>query len=540
MENKVNDSIKVAIVNPSYPDELRSISSRPNYTLGLLGASIKDPDFQNLFCKAYDLNVDFNNVEIQLFDEESYDGSSQLKKIQKFKPDIVALTTVTATIKRAIEISNKLKNDNHNLMIVVGGHGIKAFPKVIKNTCIDYGVPENGQEALPLLVSQIKGYIQNHKFRNDNIILEKVTNNNCLILINERKINFSKWPSVKSFYLYGGLKFSNYAPILDSEHYYFTDLFSNEQKKNVFGSLMHAVFFYDSCPYKCKFCVETGKTQRREIESVINDIEFLLDNNVRFIFIADGTPNQNPKVFKALLKRIILEKFADRGLVLRLNLRADRNVDDETIELLKRAGVGTVLLGVETGTDTLRKKIAGKSKGNRLKNELIINVTNKLKEAKIGVRHNFMFNLPGQNFDDYAAIFQMILSARPTGVSVSNYAAFPGSNLFQDILEITEKITKKRLTEDDIIEMIHQGQLGWQRPLNPKRQSYKMIHLSPNQLITNKNIDINTTENIRELVGLANAILRGDKSKRERAINIYRRLPIYAQKKITIFNKFLE
>ncbi len=107
------------------------------------------------------------------------------------------------------------------------------------------------------------------------------------------------------------------------------------------------------CPYKCSFCVaprELGNQYRvRDIDRVIDDIHYQLQSGkTRRFFIVDNHFTVNATHTKTLLRRIIEARI---GWSATCFTRIEVSEDDELLELLLRAGVRLLYIGLESFDD---------------------------------------------------------------------------------------------------------------------------------------------------------------------------------------------
>jgi anaerobic magnesium-protoporphyrin IX monomethyl ester cyclase len=110
------------------------------------------------------------------------------------------------------------------------------------------------------------------------------------------------------------------------------------------------------CPHQCTFCfgrVELGSQYRlRSIDSVITDIkrkiEYLESN---WFYVVDNEFTVNRKRTRELLERMIRE-FGPGGLRMLIFARIEVSKDEELLDLMKRAGVYRIYLGIESVNDS--------------------------------------------------------------------------------------------------------------------------------------------------------------------------------------------
>jgi len=161
------------------------------------------------------------------------------------------------------------------------------------------------------------------------------------------------------------------------------------------------------CPHKCTFCVVTrmfGSAYRtRSIESVLEDLRQRRKYGDTF-FIVDNYFTANPTRTKRLLERIIQEN-------LRINFSAFSRFevaeDPEMLDLLRRAGVRTLLIGFESlNNESLR------SLGKGLDREYIEGAVQRLHAAKICIFASFIVGSDPDTIDSCQEIYTFAQKTR--------------------------------------------------------------------------------------------------------------------------------
>lgn len=108
------------------------------------------------------------------------------------------------------------------------------------------------------------------------------------------------------------------------------------------------------CPFHCTFCfgrVELGNRYRtRSIDAVVTDIRRKLEVlKTPWFYVVDNEFTIDRRRTKALLRRLI-EEFGG-GLRLLVFARSEASRDTELLQLMKKAGVYRVYVGIESVTD---------------------------------------------------------------------------------------------------------------------------------------------------------------------------------------------
>jgi len=148
------------------------------------------------------------------------------------------------------------------------------------------------------------------------------------------------------------------------------------------------------CPNRCSFCYLSGYEKHlywrsRPVESVLLEIELLnkLTNlQDKRIYFVDANFSGNNEELKPILKEIIKRK-----LKISFWTAVDVNIDEETLLLMKKAGVSFIYTGIETGCLSNFKMAKIKTIEN------IENFINRVKKIGISTTFQIMLLLPGES-----------------------------------------------------------------------------------------------------------------------------------------------
>ena len=161
------------------------------------------------------------------------------------------------------------------------------------------------------------------------------------------------------------------------------------------------------CRHRCKFCVISLVFKRKWIaldaERVVDELESLVKkHDIRSIYFADSE-------FFIDLGRVhdICRGIVERGLNVSWQalLRAEKlpKCDEETLQLLKKSGCDTLVIGVETGSEHVSKIIC---KDNKVEHAL--KTAQILKRLGITGHYAFVFGFPGERAQDVKQSFELI------------------------------------------------------------------------------------------------------------------------------------
>ncbi|MBN2437314.1 MAG: radical SAM protein [Deltaproteobacteria bacterium] len=184
------------------------------------------------------------------------------------------------------------------------------------------------------------------------------------------------------------------------------------------------------CPYRCAFCTAPlyygSRLRRRPVAQVVDEMAGSISRyGIREFFIWADTFTADRRYVQELC-RFILAK----GLRISwtCNSRVD-TIDEETLRLMKQAGLWMISFGLESGNDAI---LAASGKGITAAQscEAV------LMADSLGIRTagHFMFGLPGETEETMAQTLTLALSL-PLDIA-QFYAAtpFPGTALYDDAL----------------------------------------------------------------------------------------------------------
>ena len=138
------------------------------------------------------------------------------------------------------------------------------------------------------------------------------------------------------------------------------ELIRDWDKYQAFGFGRTAVVqFSRGCPHRCTYCGQWPFWQRwrhRDVARFVDELEFLYrTHDVRFFWFADENPTTQKRVWKSLLQEIVRR---DLEVGMTASIRAQDIVRDaDILDLYRRAGFLYVLMGVETVSDEMLRKL---------------------------------------------------------------------------------------------------------------------------------------------------------------------------------------
>lgn len=163
-----------------------------------------------------------------------------------------------------------------------------------------------------------------------------------------------------------------------------------------------------SCPFRCAFCdfpLKAGKYSYLSpelVEKELNAIEEI--GTIKDVSFVDDTFNVPRDRFKKILKIMIRNKYSFKW---NSYLRCS-HMDEECVQLMKESGCEGVFLGIESGSDTMLKRMDKRTGSDINKKYLRL-----LKEAGIITHANFIIGFPGETGATIKETIEFIEESKP-------------------------------------------------------------------------------------------------------------------------------
>ena len=253
------------------------------------------------------------------------------RRVSDYDPAIVALTSKTLGWPAVIEIAQMVRETCPNALIVVGGPHMTIYAEEsLTWDCFDLAVVGDGEDTFLEICDHVEqgggGWdeIQGIVYRDDSGEIKKTEGRALTKDIDKYPMTAWDLMPVKDYHCLTLLK--PFATMVTTR----------------------------GCPWHCGYCsqVYSEKLRFRGIEHVVDEMEFLERTyGVREIVFFDET---------FTIGRRRMRKFAEevqrRGLTVKFNIRARVDtIDREVVRALKKAGLRSIHMGVEAGTDRVLK-----------------------------------------------------------------------------------------------------------------------------------------------------------------------------------------
>ena len=211
---------------------------------------------------------------------------------------------------------------------------------------------------------------------------------------------------------------------------------TNDAKAEPFAALYTSL----GCPYKCSFCMiniinrtdnsdnisseDSNMFRWWSPEFIIKQFDYFAKNNVKNIKIADELFVLNPNHFLKICELII-----ERGY--KFNIWAYSRIDTckpKFLEVLKKAGVVWLGLGIENPSGTIRKEV----QKDAFQEVRILDIIKEIQNHGINVAANYIFGLPQETKESMDETLNFAMEAKTEMGNFYSAMAYPGSPLYLD------------------------------------------------------------------------------------------------------------
>jgi radical SAM superfamily enzyme YgiQ (UPF0313 family) len=193
------------------------------------------------------------------------------------------------------------------------------------------------------------------------------------------------------------------------------------------------------CPYNCTYCCNhrikltaTGKYVRmRSVRNIISELSYLVSKfpAITEYFLEVETLGANTDWLLELCDGLAaFNTDRKQKLSFEANLRVHNNMDFELVfRNLKKANFRSVLIGLESGNERIRKEVLNR----HYSNGTIIEAVNCAKKFKIKVGIYNLIGLPTESLNDFKDTLELNQRLQPDWHATSIFFPYKGTRLYE-------------------------------------------------------------------------------------------------------------
>jgi len=346
--------------------------------------------------------------DVHMFDPNVQDISlnDMIECVNREKPLLVGISFMTPQFYAAKNIVDAIKRSCPSVKILLGGAHPSVMPKETMNEIenADFlSIGEGERTTVELLdyLSENKGGLSEIRG------LAWRDNKGCVVNTQREPIEDLD-----------GLGFPDRGLIDQSLYRQQSFLSYSKNAKTIYTSR--------GCPGRCVFCASGFKLKRkvrmRSIKNIFDEIDMLVkDYKMDYLLIKDDTFTLSRSRIRMFCEELIKRKY---NIKWHCMCRVD-TLDEETLSLMKKAGLNDVLLGIESGNNEILKNIKKNISVEDVKKTVCVC-------DRLGIKTygSFILGLPG---DGYGTIEDTIRFACALPLTIAAFfilTPYPGTEVF--------------------------------------------------------------------------------------------------------------
>lgn len=339
-----------------------------------------------------------------------FEDLSFIKKVKRFKPDLIGFSVLTATYDQVREMVGVFRQELPKTIICAGGIHPTALPeKTLEELNLDFVVFGEGEYTLREACERLEKGRSLEKVKG--VVFKKrgkiVKNQPRELIANLDEVPFPA------------------RDLLDAENY----LLPPGYIRSHLLARCLTVYTSRGCPFLCSFCASHllfgRKIRRRTVENVLVELKMLKEKNkIDGVFFLDDTFTVDKNWVLNFCQKM---KSENLGLIWGCQTRTT-TVDEELLTRVKEAGCVQIDFGVESGSQGV---LASLKKGQTPKD---IKRAFRLAQ-KVGLRTfaTVMVGSPEEKTADIKKTEKLLKEISPAYTHISFCTPLPGTELYEQV-----------------------------------------------------------------------------------------------------------
>ena len=361
--------------------------------LGILSVAtylrLNRPDIEFRFLDCLALEMEFNDLE---------------REIRDFKPDLVGIYCLTFTYIDCLRTAATIKRTNPKTKVCIGGFHATLYPEeTLSQGDVDIVILGEGEQPVLDLVNYMDKGIPDIRD-----ICGLGFKENGSLSINQNR------PVMKNL---EDIPFPDY------------DLIDIHRYSHVLGrgNINLAIESSRGCPFGCVFCdIRHTKFRYRSAESIVDEIERLVDKGVHSFFTVDDNLTVDKKRVIKLCEMIVERKLK---IDFKVSSRVD-TVNEEVLYHLTQAGCSRLSIGMESSKQKYLDFL-----GKNVTVDKIIKTIQSAHKVGLPFFAYVMIGLPDQTRDEMMEEVDFLRYHKVEYASFSLCTIYPKTLLYYQCLE---------------------------------------------------------------------------------------------------------
>ncbi len=347
------------------------------------------------------------------------------RTIRKEKPDIIGIYSATTMIRDALRTADIGKANGVPLVVLGGPHPSVRPEETLAHRSVDAVVIGEGEYAFHKIA---ENFGKNGEIKDFAKIPNLYFKLNGKIRKNEKRHFIKNLDSIPppSREL---LDMENYI-----KHWFQMDVVAPGLKGT-------SIFTSRCCPYECAFCQPTVKKmfgntmRRRSQENIIEELKYLKKKyRINAFQIYDDIFLIDNNYVSEFCERMIEE---DLNLMWTCHARANIPLDDKLIEKMRAAGLRSVGIGIESGSQRILNMY-----NKRINLQQAKTIIKSFKKHGIMVRGFFIMGAPTETVREMKKTISFAVNSRIDEGVFSILCPFPGTHIYEKAKEMGWEISE--------------------------------------------------------------------------------------------------
>src|SRR6266567_520050 len=402
--------MKIALINPAFYDGKEFRNRFDDYLDWIKGGNLYvapfEPPIGLAFLTSY---LKEQGHEVSLLDMQGLlmDSEGLALRIAAESPDLIGITAMTPSVPEALRVAELARLVAPHAKVVLGGvHPTLDPAGVLADDNVDYVIRGEGEHALAELAAALESgrsteQIEGVSYKVDGALVIK-----------------GKAPLISDL---DSLPMPDYEAF-PTERY----IEHNRHLRSVRGISM---IVSRGCPFQCTFCAvhqTMGRKWRiKSPQRVVDELVTLKERHrLEGVWFKDSIFNLDRKWVREFCRLMIEQRVEIAWQALtRIDL-----IDEEELQLMKRAGLTQLDLGIETGSPRSLVRLKKGITVDTIKEQVA------LAKRHVKVFGFFMIGIPGENETDVRQTFELAKALDLDRWTWSIYSPLPGSALYDELI----------------------------------------------------------------------------------------------------------